>query len=425
MLKLLHKPAGAAILAAVLMAACGGGGGAADVPLWLSPDVKLADIDGDGRLDVVTLSYLVEPYPAPDHGQVTVWRQAANGLFSASQSYPVGFTPWQLAIADMDGDGAPDLVISDVGSRPATIGGVWMLRQEPSRRGTFGAAQRLVELPKQPYHLVVGDVNGDGVPDVVATTSPSGWSGATVLLQDQGHRGTFLPPLSLELPGAQVADLALGDLDGDGRNDMVFRVYRSSAGIDSSAVGVRHGQADGTLGPWVELPSPAQDLNSDLLAIADVNGDGRPDILEKLSPCCASAEPEVIALLQRQDGGFSRVPTSLSGLPGQGGQAFADLDGDGRPDFVTAGFYPVGAGPLRPPQIEARLHVLRQDGSGAFLVTQTVGLEFADKVAAGDVNGDGLNDLVVFDYRDGRPALQVLLQLPASRGVFVLGQTIN
>ena len=406
-------------LAALSLSACGGGGDdGSDVPLWLPTDVKLADVDGDGRRDVVALSSRMEPFPAPQHGQVNVWRQGATVGFATSESYPVGFVPWTLEITDIDGDGAPDLVLTDVAGRPGTVGGVWMLRQDPARRGMFRAAERLVELPRASYQLVVGDVNGDGAPDVVATTSLSGWSGATLLLQDQGHRGSFLAPVTIELTGLSGSNVALGDLDGDGRNDLVFRVH---VGVNATALGIRKGQPDGTLGPWVEL-SAAQRLNSELLAVADVNRDGHMDILETL---CCEGGGQVIALVQQQDGGFVRVSTSLAGLPGQEGQVFADLDGDGRPDFATAGSYPLAAEFLSPPKTESRLHVLRQDGSGAFQVTQTVGLEFADEIAAGDVDGDGLNDLVVFDHRGGRPMLQVLRQLPTSRGVFVLGQTVN
>lgn len=418
----------ATVLATGLLAGCGGGGGDgySAGPLWLPTDVKLADIDGDGRLDVVTLMYSIA-FPAPPEGRVNVWRQTAPGAFSGPETHAAGSQPWKLAIADIDGDDAPDLVISDVGGdRAGGVSGVWMLRQESTRRGTFKPAQRLVELPRQPYQLAIGDVNRDGAPDIVATGSQSGWSGATLLPQDPNQRGSFLPAVLIALPGVGTSNVALGDVDGDGRIDLVSRVDLSvQEGRATTVLGVRRGQPDGTLTPWAELPSPAQDLNSQLLAVVDANGDGRQDILEMLSPCCQGVAPQVFALFQAPDAGFARVASSLSGLKGMGGQVFADLDGDGRQDFAMAGSYPVPAGPLVPPDIEAQINILRQDAGGVFVLTQSSGLPFGSRVGAGDVNGDGLNDLVVFDDEGGRPMLQFLTQSLANRGVFVLGQTLR
>jgi hypothetical protein len=232
--------------------------------------------------------------------------------------------------------------------------------------------------------------------------------------------------VTVSLPGLWTSNLALGDVDGDGRNDLAARVgLSSSQGSSSTALGVRHGQQDGSLGPWTELPSAGQGLNSELLTIVDANKDGRADVLEVLMRCCEGVVPQAVALLQGGDGTFSRASTSLAALDGTAGQVFADLDGDGRSDLALVGSYPVGASPLHPPDIEARVNILRQGDGGAFGLTQSTVLPFGDRIAAGDLDGDGLNDLVVFDYKADRASVQLLLQSRASPGAFVPGAVLN
>ncbi|MDE2605988.1 MAG: VCBS repeat-containing protein [Burkholderiales bacterium] len=410
------RPARAAAAAALalVLAACGGGGGGGRTielpPFWISTDVQVADLDGDGRPDIVTIGQYATP--TTRSGYVQVRLQTAPGVFSPPRSYPAGGYPWRLQIADVDGDGAPDLVVSDVDPTPFVTTGAVLLLKQATVRGTFLPAQSLVTTDNKPYDLAVGDVNGDGKPDIVVAADVAGTVGATLLAQDPVHAGSFLAPLALPLPGA-ATHVALGDLDGDGRNDLVFRVVRSATqGVADSGLGVLAGRPDGSLGAWTALPSDAIGLNGERLAVVDADGDGRRDVLEFLSACCTDYQSQARRLLQTAPGTFARTDTLLGAYRPLAG-AFSDLNGDGRTDLALASTTQDGTSSTR----QAHVYTLFQDPSGLFQPAQAIDMMpmEAYRVAAADLNGDGLPDLVVVGT-DNR--VFVLYQSAAAPGTY-------
>ncbi len=335
----------AAPAAALLLASCGGGDTGWLCPLWVPSDVLAVDIDGDGRTDVVTVAQLASS-ASQREGRIVVRRQTAPGAFAAPQTCLAGKFPWKAAAEDMDGDGAPDLVLDS--------------------------------------HL-------------------TGETGATLLLQDGARPGTFQPPSPIALPGDASA-VAVGDLDGDGREDVLARVVLSRTGsISTTALGVLRQRPDGALSPWEELPSAQSGVLSRLLAATDVNGDGTRDVAEFLAPQSTDYRARITTLAQTPGGGgFARVDSSLADVRGIDDAVAADLDGDGRADFATVGFYPGGTS----------LNILQQqDGTGEFRLLRTVPMPISDsRVAAGDLDADGLCDLVV---------------LGSDNRVFVMGQSTS
>jgi hypothetical protein len=401
----------------------GGSGGGPDdrwlYPLWVETDVRLADIDGDGRVDVVTLAQLSSSTSRRE-GRLVVRLQTAPGVFAPARTYVVGVYPWKMALGDIDGDGAVDLVVTDVGSTSSTTDrAVWLLRQDPRNHGQFLAPQRLGISPTRPYGVVIGDVNGDSVLDIVIADSPATGVGATALYQDVAHRGTFLAPALIALPGEATA-VAIGDLDGDGRSDLAFRVWLSQTNfVPNTALAVRYQQAGGVLAPAFTL-SNQTGLNTQLLTIADYSADGVRDMVEFFTASDTAYQAKATTLLQSNPpGSFGAVDTSLAGINGMDGGVVADLNGDGRPDFASVGTYPVGS----PSTVYSSLNIFLQDGSGAFTLKASTALPLAaTRVAAGDINGDGLNDLVVLG---GNNQVVVLLQSASVRGTFLVPQYLN
>jgi hypothetical protein len=159
-------------------------------------DLLVADIDGDGRADILTLAQYASAMDQRE-GRLVVRLQAAPGVFAPAQTYVVGIYPWKMALEDIDGDGAPDLVITDDG-KGATISttdqSVWMLLQDKNDPGTFQPPQRLDVEPSTPYVHAVGDVSGDGVPDIVVSQSQALEQGATLRVQDANNRGELPRP---------------------------------------------------------------------------------------------------------------------------------------------------------------------------------------------------------------------------------------
>jgi hypothetical protein len=407
------------------LGSCGGGGGSSGerwlFPLWVQTDVVVADIDGDGRADVITLAQ-VSYSMSQREGRLSVRLQTVPGVFTPAQNYVVGMYPWKMAIADIDGDGAPDLVLTDVGSTSSADGrAVWMLRQDLTNRGRFLAPQRLMSIDSAstiPYDVAIGDVNGDGAPDVVVASSIAPGRGATLLPQDAAHRGTFLVPALIPLPGDATA-VALGDLNGDGRADLVFRMFLSQTSyVPSTALGVVYQQAGGTLAAAVSL-SPQTGLNTAYLTVTDYNADGVRDVVEFFTPSSTDYQAKITTLLQAPVGTFAAVNTSLAWVKGIDDGVAADLNGDGRPDFASVGFYPEGS----PSYINSSLNVFLQDGSGGFNPAASIAMPIAaSRLAAADVNGDGLTDLVVLG--DGFRVL-VLLQSAAIHGTFLSPVFLN
>jgi hypothetical protein len=412
------------VLAATTLAllACGAGGGEDDswlYPLWVTTDVLVADVDGNGLNDVITLAQLSSSQSVRQ-GQLLVRRQKSPGEFLPAQTYPVGVYPWKMALGDINGDGAPDLVVTDVGSSSTTASGaVWKLLQDSSTPGQFLPPQPLLSNLKQPYGVVIGDINNDALPDIVIANAPALGIGATVLYQNPTSPGTFLAPSLIALPGNATA-VALGLLNGDGLNDLVFRVFLSQTNyVPNTTLAVRYQQAGGVLAPAVAL-SPQTGLNTSLLTLTDYNADGVRDVVEFFTTSSTDYRAKVTTLLQSKPAGsLAAVDTTLTGVQGIDGGVVADLNGDGLPDFASVGFYPVGS----PSTVKSSLNIFLQDGSGAYTLTTTLAMPFsASRVAAGDVNGDGLNDLVVFG---GSNQVIVLRQDMNNRGTFLFTGYLN
>jgi VCBS repeat protein len=111
---------------------------------------------------------------------------AHPGAFLAPVSYATQGQSIDVAVGDLDGDNLPDLVVANLS--PSATGSVSVLMQDPAHPGTFLAATNYTALG-QPLSVVIADLNGDGHPDIALADGPS----AGVLMQDAANPGTFGP----------------------------------------------------------------------------------------------------------------------------------------------------------------------------------------------------------------------------------------
>jgi hypothetical protein len=377
-------------LACGWLAACGGGGGGDGedwpYPLWVPTDVAVVDVDGDGRNDVLTLAQFAGA-SSQQEGRLTVHLQSAPGSFVGSQAVSFGTYPWRFAVADIDGDGAVDVVATDVDAD-----GVWLLLQDRAKPGQFRAAT-LLATGLDAYGVTIADLDGDGLPDIAVTDSKTGSARLVLLYQDATRRGAFRPARNLAVPGTATTAVASGDLDGDGRADLAIGVaLPRSDHTPRPAIGVSLQQADGTLGA-VALHAQYEGLNFGRLAVQDYDGDGRSDVLAYLTPFSSPYTATLLVMLQSPAGGtFASPALTRVDVRGLDDAVFADLDGDDHPDAALCGFFPVGS----PSTVEARLHRYTQSGAGRFALVSSATLPIAaSRLTAGDLDADGRNEIVV------------------------------
>jgi len=393
---------------------CGGsGGGGSDgvdslYPITIATDVVVRDVDGDGRQDVLTLESLATG-PSEQVGRVLVYLQSPTGTFAAPAVYRVGTYPWRLVVADLRKDGAADILVTDVDEQA-----LWVLEQRPAGAGRFESPVLLASDVKS-YEAAVADLDADGLPDIALADVRSGQSRVVLLRQDPSQPGTFLAASDIPMPGT-TAHVSAGDLNGDGLVDLVasYRTGGGSTDPPEIALSYRAQLADGDgLGPVVVVANFVG-LNIVRLAVGDYDGDGASDLFAYLTPFSTRFDATLSVIRQGALPGtfLSTVNTPLGGLHGLDDAVFADLDQDDRPDAAVAGFYPVGS----PSRVEAAANLFTQSGAGAFALTTSHEVSGAvSQVAAGDLNGDGATDLVLFGGADG---CQVMLQNPAAPGTF-------
>jgi hypothetical protein len=333
--------------------------------------VAVGDFNGDGKLDLVTANY--GHYGVSD---VSVLLGNGDGTFQPARNFATGTLPVvpSVAVGDFNGDGKLDIVATNGSSVSVLLG---------NGDGTFQPAQTY-GLPDEgglvqtPLSLAVGDLNGDGKLDLVVTgttqylgygSAPPGANYVNVLLGNGD--GTFTDASTVQVPGGALPEaVALGDFKGDGKLDVVTA---ATNGVD-----VLLNNGNGTLAPPTAF---ATDGTPGSVAVGDFNGDGKLDLVTGNYTTGVGAS--ISELLGNGDGTFqpSRKLASGDDLA-----EAADFNHDGKLDILTM--------PASNPN--GIVSVLLGNGDGAFQSP----LNYAAgpspyAVAVGDFNGDGFPDLAV------------------------------
>jgi hypothetical protein len=363
--------------------------------------VAIADVNGDGRPDLVVANNCDSPgcgSASNYNGAVSVLLGNGDGTFHAPVAYSSGGNLGNsVAIADVNGDGYPDLVVANEqcnggGGCPGTVG---LLLGKGD--GTFNAP---LTYPAGtfPVFVAIADVNADGHADLVVAnlfrrSDEIGGGGVSVLLGNGD--GTFQAPVTYSSGGGEATSVAIADVNHDGHPDLVVANRLQQGGVNyNGAAGVLLGNGDGTFQAPVTYRSSETNDITQWVAIADVNADGHPDlVVANYSPTFQYGALGV--LLGNGDGTF-RAPVSYSsgGLKATS-VAIADVNGDGHPDLIVANAslsssnYYIGS-----------VSVLPGNGDGTFQapLRYASGGHDADSVAIADLNADGRLDLVVANF---------------------------
>ena len=323
--------------------------------------LTVADLNADGIPDVVVANHDTSFVTT---GGINVFLGKGDGTFGASTTYDLGRGTNSVAVADLNGDGKPDLAVStfDVNTIPGP-GTVTILLGNGD--GTFGQFSAYTT-GRSTDSLVAADLNADGVIDLVL--SSSGENTVTVLL-GKGD-GTFRSQVDFGT-GDGPSALAVADLNSDGHLDVI------TPNVRASTVAVIFGNGDGSMQTRIDY-NASKDPR--VLASADFNGDGRPDLVS-----VGAYDEGISVLLGNGDGTFQKaVFYGTDSLPWT--MAVGDLNGDDIPDVVTASVE------------NGTVSVLLGKGDGTFQPHVEYGLtsiSFARTVVLADFTGDGKPDLLV------------------------------
>lgn len=220
--------------------------------------LRVADLDGDGKLELLAVGGI--------GGRIEIWKRDLAGVLSVRVVVPVNADVVRdVIVADIDRDGRPDLIAAVEGA-PSDIA---VIKQRPA--GDFVTASFLTTgSPWRATALAAGDFNGDGVIEIAATTGGNAPTHVAILYQEAP--GTFGPPSELSTFDGPFA-IHAGDIDGDGRTDLVVS-HRAFSSIGVYLQGTRRQFA-----PEVLYQSGPGNLSLQSLAVGDLNRDGRPDIV--------------------------------------------------------------------------------------------------------------------------------------------------
>ena len=285
--------------------------------------------------------------------------------FELVANYNTSAGPVDLTIGDLNNDGIPDVVTANKDSDSISVllgNSDESLDAADVYQTGPGSVERLY-----PEHIELGDLNGDGNLDVAVMHSGSenGYSGDVTLFFGNGD-GTFQEG-DVYFQGGRPVSMALGDLNRDGFDDMVV----ANSGVGE--VRILFGSGDGFL---MLADSYLQGFVSDVI-LGDLNGDGNLDMVAYYSP-------EITVFMGNGDGTFQTGPTTTVGILSS--LVVGDVNGDIHPDLIS----------LIPdsPNVE----VFSGNGDGTFQAETLYAAGSSPKsLALGDINGDGYPDIVTDD----------------------------
>ena len=353
-----------------------------DFPTGDGPySVSIGDFNGDGLPDVAvanrlsyTTSILINTTPAG----------ATTPTFAPKVDFPTGNRPFSVSIGDINGDGSPDVAVANANSNTTSI--LINTTAIGATTPTFGPKVDFTT-GSLPYSVSIGDINGDGSPDVAVANRDSN---TTSILINTTATGATTPNFApkVDFPtGSLPQSVSIGDINLDGKTDVA--VANRASNTTSILINTTPtGATTPTFAPKIDFPTGDTPWS---VSIGDFNSDGSPDV------ATANLFSNTTSILINTTATGATTPTFAPKVDfttgvGPWSVSIGDFNGDGSPDVATANI-----------NSSTTSILLNTTATGATTPTFAPKIDFPTgaaplSVSIGDFNGDGSPDVATANF---------------------------
>lgn len=297
---------------------------AQDIPVGMNPQsVAVADVNGDGLPDLIvantssnTVSVLINT-TAPGSSTVS---------FTPDIEFATGNGPYQVVAADVNGDGLADIVTANIGENTVSV--LFNTTPQGSTTPSF-AAQQTFATGNMPFALTAADLNGDSLPDLAVVNYADNTISVLLNTTATGSGTASFTAQQAFAAGNMPQAVTAVDLNGDGLPDLAV-VSDNDSNVQILVNTTLLGDTTPSFAPEQAFPGV---VYSNQVIVADINGDGVPDLLVP-----DEASYTVTVLVNTTTPGSTTLSFTSQAITTDGwsmGGVVVDMDGDGLPDLVV------------------------------------------------------------------------------------------
>ncbi len=329
-------------------------------------DLTFVDVDNDGDQDLMVTG---------KGGPVlsTLYINDGEGNFVEAPADPfVDVFGGTVEFGDVNGDGLLDLLITGSTSSPLPTANLYFNQGG----GNFVASLNVPFEPSKSSDVDFGDIDGDGDLDVIMTGNNIAEEGFSTLYINNGS-GVFSEVMGTSFEGLRNSAVAFFDADGDIDLDLIF------SGLDENDMpftGLFLNDGNGAFTLDGTTPFPGCDLGD--IAVADADNDGDIDVM-----LCGATATEQISFLYENNGAGAFSLVAGTPFPGSvvGETHFADFDNDGDNDVLITGSSTVGV----------IANIYENQGGNVFVLAEELAGAYLSSAAVGDMDGDNDLDVII------------------------------